>query len=104
MAEMVSTLSAYHEYEKTKLEIAVKSKGYNPEKHRNDLLDAEQLIYLSDPSLHFLTCDGGFQNFVKELPQAKRIITVEPAALADAGKTETMLRGIVGLVGKEKAN
>jgi hypothetical protein len=81
----------------------VKSKGYKPEKHANDLLDAEQLIYLSDPSRHFLTCDGGFQNLVKKSPQAKGIVTVEPEALADAGKAEAVLRGVVEATAKESS-
>ena len=103
-AEMVSMLSAYHEYEETKLQVALNSKGYNPEKHANDLLDAEQLIYLSDPNLHFLTCDGGFQNLVKKSPQAKRIVTVEPHKLADAEKVEAVLRGMIGAAAEEKTS
>ena len=102
MSEMVSTLSAYHEYEETKLQVALNSKGYNPEKHANDLLDAEQLIYLSDPSLHFLTCDGGFRDLVKKSPQAKRIVTVKPGELADAGMVEEVLHGIIAARGEEK--
>jgi hypothetical protein len=102
MKEMVSTLSAYHEYEETKLRVALNSKGYNAEKHANDLLDAEQLIYLSDPSLHFLTCDGGFQDLVKNSPQVKRIVTVKPAELADAGRVEGVLRGIVSTAEEKK--
>jgi len=94
MAEMVSLLSAYHEFEQTKLQIALRSQEYNAEKHRNDLLDAEQLIYLSDPTLCFLTCDGGFQNLVKKSPQAPRIITIPPADLADSEKVEALLRKI----------
>jgi hypothetical protein len=104
MGEMVSALCGYHEYEETKLRVALSSKGYNPEKHANDLLDAEQLIYLmSDSSLHFLTRDGGFQNLVKKSPQAKRIVTVEPGALADAGKVEAVLRGVVEATAKESS-
>lgn len=95
MAEIVSKLNAYHEFEQSKLRNAVQSKDYNPEKHANDLLDAEQLIYLADPSLCFLTCDTGFQNLVKKSPQAARIITVRPAELADARKVEAVLRNIV---------
>jgi hypothetical protein len=96
VAEILSALNAYHEFEEAKLRIAVQSKDYNPEKHRNDLFDAEQLIYLSDPSLGFLTCDTGFQNLVKKSPQAARITTVPPADLADGTRVETLLRKIVG--------
>jgi hypothetical protein len=94
MSEIVSALNAYHEFERGKLQVALGNKDYNPEKHKNDLLDAEQLIYLSDPSLCFLTCDKGFANLVKNSPQAKRVITVSPEELVDPGKVETLIRGI----------
>ncbi len=91
LPEIISELSAYHEFERVKLQIAVRSKDYNPQKHKNDLLDAEQLIYLADPSLYFLTCDTGFQKFAAKSAQAPRIITVPQADLADAKKIETLL-------------
>jgi hypothetical protein len=94
MSEIVSTLNAYHEFERGKLQVALENKDYNPEKHKNDLLDAEQLIYLSDPSLCFLTCDKGFANLVKNSSQAKRVITVAPEELLDPGKVETLIREI----------
>jgi hypothetical protein len=66
------------------------SKEYNPEKHANDLLDAEQLIYLSNSTLCFITCDSGFQNLVKKSPQAKQIIAVAQEELGDAAKVEAL--------------
>ena len=95
MWEIVSTLNAYHEFERAKLEVAVQNKDYNPERHQNDLFDAEQVIYLADPTLCFLTCDSGFQNLVKHSPQAPRIRTVQPAELDDTAKVESLLRDIV---------
>jgi hypothetical protein len=92
LSEIVSTLNAYHEFEMSKLQVAMQNKDYNPEKHKNDLLDAEQLIYLSDASMCFLTCDTGFRNLVRKSPQAKRIITASLAELADAPKIEGLLR------------
>lgn len=95
MAEIVTQLNAYHEFEKEKLRVALASKGYNPERHKNDLLDAEQLIYLSDPSLCFLTCDNGFRR-IKDSPQAKRIFIVTPPEdLAKPTVVETV-RKILG--------
>jgi hypothetical protein len=94
MKEIVEALNVYHEFEGGKLRVALANKDYNPEKHKNDLLDAEQLIYLSDPSLCFLTCDNGFTNLVKKSPQAKRIIVVAHAKLADAATVEGLVRGI----------
>jgi hypothetical protein len=91
-SEIVLALNAYHEFEEAKLKIAVQNKDYNPEKHQNDLFDAEQLIYLSDPSLCFLTCDTGFQNLVTKSPQRSRINTVQLADLASAKQVEALLR------------
>jgi hypothetical protein len=92
LSEIVSALNAYHEFEMCKLQVALQNKDYNPQEHKNDLLDAEQLIYLSDASLCFLTCDTGFRNLVRKSSQAKRIITASPAELADAPKIEGLLR------------
>jgi hypothetical protein len=90
-----SVLSAYHDYEKGKLQVALANDEYNPEKHKNDLLDAEQLIYLFDATLCFLTCDKGVSNFVKKSSQASRVITVSPNDLNNAASAEKVLRGIV---------
>jgi hypothetical protein len=95
MKEIVAALTAYHEFEESKLRVALLSKDYKPEKHQNDLLDAEQLIYLSDPSLCFLTCDSGFRKFVTKSLQAKRIIVAPPHELDDAAMVEVLVRGIV---------
>lgn len=49
--------------------------GYKPDK--NDLIDSEQLVYLSDPSLHFITGDGGYlkriERSVKRRGYTKRL-------------------------------
>jgi len=56
IAEIISSLSAYHEFEEQRLLTAVNNREYKPDE--NDLLDSEQLPYLGAPQLHFLTCDG----------------------------------------------
>jgi hypothetical protein len=89
------TFSAYHDFERVKLERALQAKGYNAEKHQNDLLDAEQLIYLGDTTLSFLTCDIDFDR-VKNSPQADRITIASPHELADVFKIENLLRRITG--------
>jgi hypothetical protein len=91
--ELATTFSAYYEFEQVKLERALQSKDYNAEKHQNDLLDAEQLIYLGSPALSFLTCDNGFA-CVNKSPQAARIRIVSPRDLADVSKIEALLRRI----------
>jgi hypothetical protein len=93
VAVIVSKLSAYHEFEQVKLQIALQSKDYNAEKHQNDLLDAEQLIYLGDPSLCFLTCDSGFGRITKSA-QRSRLKIVAPEELSDVEKIEALLRQI----------
>jgi len=77
---IVSALSAYHEFEKERLKLATSNAEYKPDK--NDLLDSEQLVYLGNPALNFLTCDGGYSKRVKQSKQAKRIHRVSREALA----------------------
>jgi hypothetical protein len=92
VSQIVSKLSAHHEFEHSKLNIATKNTNYNVEKHINDLFDAEQLIYLADPTLRFLTCDHGIRNLVNRSSQAERIVTVSPDLLRDAVNVERLLR------------
>jgi hypothetical protein len=40
---------------KGEVQTALQNADYNPERHLNDLLDAEQLVYLFNPNLCFLT-------------------------------------------------
>jgi hypothetical protein len=91
--EVENAFSAYREFERVKLERALRAKDYNPEKRRNDLIDAEQLIYLGDPALCFITCDKGFAS-VSSSAQAARIIIVPPADLADPHRIEALLRNL----------
>ncbi len=95
-AEVVAALSAYYEFEEQTLRVAVSNLSYDPDKHKNDLLDCEQLVYLGDPSLHFLTCDGGFSKRIKKSDQRRRIHRVSLETLADAEKTEALLRAVTG--------
>jgi hypothetical protein len=93
IAEVEDTFSAYREFERVKLETALAVKNYKPEKHQNDLFDAEQLIYLGDPERCFLTCDGGFER-VNRSSQAERIVIVTPDALSEHQSIEALLRKI----------
>lgn len=97
VTEFTTIFSAYHEFERVKLEVALTSENYNPltREHQNDLFDASQLIYLGIPELYFLTCDKGF-NRVKRSAQASRIIVVSQEDLSDAEKVEALLRRIIG--------
>ena len=92
--DVVHAFSAYHEFEESKLKTALANEDYNPLKHKNDLLDAEQLVYLNDANLRFLTCDKGFAGRVRKSPQAARIHTVTLDDLADAPKIEALIRKV----------
>ena len=92
VAEIISSLSAYHEFEEQRLLTAVNNREYKPD--ANDLLDSEQLPYLGDSRLHFLTCDGGYLTRIKKSPQAVQIHKVALDELAGVEKVETLLRKI----------
>lgn len=92
VADIVSSLSAYHEFEEQRLRIAVNNLAYKPDK--NDILDSEQLPYLGDPQLHFLTCDGGYLARIKKSPQADRIHKLTLDELASVEKVDALLRKI----------
>ena len=99
IGEIVTALSAYHEYEESKLQTALKIADYNPLslKNQNDIIDAEQLVYLGEPSLSFLTCDQGFRKRIKKSGQAARIVTAAPEELLNPQKAEALLRKITRL-------
>jgi len=91
ITDIVAAMSAYHEYEYAKVKVAAENRDYDPAKHSNDLSDSEQLVYLADPPLHFLTCDGGYSKRVTKSEQGKRIHRVSIEELADPGKAEALL-------------
>jgi hypothetical protein len=92
--EIVDALSAYHEFELAKLKVALANENYNFEKHRNDLFDAEQLVYLKDANLHFLAIDRGYRSKVVKSPLRNKIHEVPRDRLADSNKAEGVLREI----------
>ena len=94
-ADIVAALSAYHEYECAKVKVAAENRDYDPARHRNDLLDSEQLVYLADPPIHFLTCDGGYSKRVTKSEQAKRIHTASRVELQDATGAEALLAKVL---------
>jgi glucose-6-phosphate 1-dehydrogenase len=94
VSEIVHKFSAYHEFEEVKLTTALQHPEYNPQTHVNDLLDAEQLVYLAAPTLCFLTADRGFERVTKS-EQAARIVIVPPMEVSDAHKAEAVLRKLL---------
>jgi hypothetical protein len=92
VAEIIASLSAFHEFEEQRLLTAVKNRKHKPRK--NDILDSEQLPYLGDSQLHFLTCDRGYLARIKKSPQAAQIHKVALDELASVEKVEALLRKI----------
>jgi len=97
LAEIVSAFSAHHEFEQAKLQTALANQEYNPlsRKNQNDIIDTEQLVYLSDESLCMITADSGFKRKVTKSKQADQIITVPATDLMVAKKAEAALRECV---------
>ena len=57
----IDRLNALYVYETCRLNTPAADNNYNVKKHKNDILDAEQLTSLAYPDLNFLTCDKGFK-------------------------------------------
>lgn len=97
--EVQSLLSAYHEFEQSKLQTALLIPEYNPLSHKNqnDIIDSEQLIYLGEPSLCMLTADKGFKSKVEKSSQAARVIVAAVEDLTDAQKAEALMRGVLSI-------
>lgn len=101
-ADIVTALSAYHEFDLNKLKIALAQPDYNILKHKNDLLDAEQMIYLGDPKLNFLALDHGYLSKVVKSPFRGRIHHVQRKDLATPLGAEAVLRRIISSTNTRK--
>ncbi len=64
-------LPAYFEYHVDLIVRAIPDGNFNffSAKHLNDHFDAEQLVFLADPSLHFFTADKGYDCAAKVEPR-----------------------------------
>jgi hypothetical protein len=93
-ANIPVVLSAYYNFEFAKLNIGAANHAYNARKHANDLLDAEQLVYLADPRLHFVTCDRGYKDKVAASEQSRRIHSYGPEILARPEDAEAMIEQV----------
>jgi len=54
----------------------------------------KQLVYLGDPALHFITCDGGYSKRTKKSAQAARICKASMSDLEVAGRVEALIAKI----------
>ena len=93
VADVVLSLSAYYEFEESRLRTAVTNPQYKPDK--NDLLDSKQLVYLGSPELRFLVCDSGYFARIKKSPQLSQIRRASLEELSTPGKVESLLREIM---------
>jgi len=96
-SEVQALFGAYHEFEQEKLRRALVSKDYNPLSHdnQNDIIDAEQVVYLADDSLCMVTSDKGLKGKVTKSSQATRIILSAAQDLVDPQKAEGVIKGIL---------
>lgn len=93
VARIIENLHAHFLFEQERIRVGVRTKNFNAAKRKNDLLDAELLIYLADTSLHLVTSDQGFRR-ASESPQAARVHIVTPASLSTSEEAITTLRDI----------
>ncbi len=54
-----------------------RTSNYNFGKHRTEWIDEQQLYYLSDPDMHFLTRDGRLREWIKASTQANRVLNFD---------------------------
>jgi hypothetical protein len=68
---LATDLSAF---EKTLFEAAAKNSNYQPDGHDGDWVDGQQLIYLCDPNIHFLTDDKSIKAKCAKSQQCHRVL------------------------------
>ena len=97
ISEVQALFGAYHEFEQEKLRRALVSPDYNPLSHanQNDIIDAEQLVYLGDHLLCMITSDKGLKSKVTKSDQAMRIILAAAPDLMDTQKAEEIIKTIL---------
>jgi hypothetical protein len=98
MDDVVSRFSAYFEHQTSRVRAAIvatcRGQRYNFAKHQNDLLDSEQLVYLADERLHFVTCDKGFEQL--KSGQEKQVSVVTHEEFASYRSTRLLLERLMG--------
>lgn len=92
-AKVVANLDAHFQFERERMRVGAETRAYNVAKRKNDIFDAELLIYLADTSLHLLTSDQGFRR-ASQSSQAARIHLVTPESLLTAETATATLRAI----------
>lgn len=91
---VIGKLNALWAYESERLTNAAAEDKYNPHRHENDVYDAQQLIYLAHPDLHFLTCDRGYRKAAAS-QQYTRIHGEPIHIFEDPGQAMRAMRDII---------
>jgi hypothetical protein len=73
-ALLAKGLSALYVYERTIFEIADANQSLDTAKRDSDWIDAQQLVYLSEPDMHLLTDDRGLKERASASNQSDRIL------------------------------
>ena len=74
--KLASALDAAYEYEKHLCEIA-KNGMFNFDNHGGDWIDLQQLFYLADPNVYFLTEDKDIRQRCGSSLQSNRILLLK---------------------------
>jgi len=95
--ELPELFSAFFEYENARFREVANNRHYSPanKKNINDVYDSEQMIYLANTDLFFLTCDRKYSRRVQKGKQASNIITAKPADLSEPTRESKILREII---------
>jgi hypothetical protein len=55
----------------------IRNPDYNFSKHRGEIVDAQQLYYLCQPNIYFVTNDTRLKEAVSDSPQGRRVMTYQ---------------------------
>lgn len=84
-AKLAEDLSAAYEFRKYDFNAAAQNRTYRWEKRGSDWVDGQQLIYLCDPSAHFLTDEAKIKTKCAASPQSKRVLLLSEFIRNDLG-------------------
>lgn len=83
ISEVSNRLSAAYEFEMA-LNNLLKNPNFSTEKNKSDHVDGQQLFYLCDPTVAFITNDSDFKNRTRKSRQADQIKSFEELLIAAA--------------------
>jgi hypothetical protein len=76
-SKLAADLDAAHCYRRSVFEMVKQAKTYNREKRAGDWVDGQQLMYLSDPTVHIVTHDAALKHHCKGSSQANRVFALD---------------------------